>query len=306
MYYNRHIIYRLMNQLLAKFIALALLCISHTLISQSENIMYVYPDHQVGAEYDKIRESILIELRNCLEGWTKEISATTYKRTPVSYRTNLFRNPNIDYILFLKNLPKINTLDDEILLSFEFSIVDDNFEVKEIDWHNSTYVLKLDDNKEPINEELIVEDVCNEVAFYLKTDDPNQRKFRPRIKIDEFERPSVDIEEIDSEQFRKYLKTILEDEFDENPMYTFYYSRKYDKHFPENSIYIINGEFKKYRNKDDKLVKVSITIDLKRATDVDDVIIHVENFEDDPETKDRLIEEIVETLEEKIKFYEKR
>ena len=121
--------------------------------------------------------------------------------------------------------------------------VSDTYEPDDEIWNNSEYNLELNSRQEPTNVSKLVADVCDEIDFYLNSsDNPDDRKFRPRIKISTFDVASGDIEEIDINEFGKWLNKILDDKYAIDPKYVFYYNRKYNKHYPENSVYLITGK----------------------------------------------------------------
>jgi hypothetical protein len=130
------------------------------------------------------------------------------------------------------------------------------------------------------------------------------RLFRPRVKINNFELSSTDIEDIDFNAFSKWLSQILEDKYAVNPNYVFYFSRKYDKQYPDNSVYQINGKFYKYKEADDNLVRVQLTIEFPDGYDVNPPsIINSQEFIFDEKTKEEIVKNIIAVLEEEINYY---
>jgi hypothetical protein len=272
-------------------------------LGQTTKILYITPDFQTGGMYDKIRTKVAEELRTCLqEKWLREITNTTWERSP--NKSKVLQSLRVNYVLRLGQLPVIKGTDRNVKINFQLIYVDENFKTQELIWNNSVYVLELNDSKAPTNVKDVVSDVCEEVDFFLNSsEDPDMRKFRPRIKIDGFDLSSEEIEEIDLNAFRKWLKEILEDKFAEDQSYVFYFSRKYDKQYPENSIYQITGKFNKYQTDDDNLVKVQITIELPNAFDVKPVEIHTEKFVSDAKRKNELVNNIVTVIEKNINYY---
>jgi hypothetical protein len=113
------------------------------------------------------------------------------------------------------------------------------------------------------------------------------------------------MEEINYNAFRKWLNKILEDKYSVDPNYVFYFSRKYDKQFPESSVYVISGQFYKYKEANDNLVSVQLTIEFPDAHDVDAVVIHTEEFLFDDKSKEIIVENIASVLEQEINYYGK-
>ena len=283
---------------------LFLLLITVPAWSQSAKILYVSPDYRTGAVYDKVRDDISSGLRSCLqEKWTKQIPNTTWERSPS--KNSLLKNPKVNYVLRLDQLPVIKSTDNTVEVSFNMIYVDSTLAMNNITWNNSVYILELNDRQEPANVKTVVNKVCEEIDFYINSSSkPEDRKFRPVIKIDEFLMSSGEIEEIDFNSFRKWLNKILEDKYSVNPSYVFYYSRKYDKQYPEHSLYRIDGTFYKYKEADDNLIRVQLTIQFPNASDeVDPTIIHTEDFLFDETSKEVLVKNITSTLEEKINYY---
>lgn len=272
-------------------------------LGQTTKILYITPDFQTGGSYDKIRIKVAEELRDCLqEKWLREITNTTWERSP--NKSKVLQSLRVNYVLRLGQLPVIKGSDKNIKINFQLIYVDESFKPRELTWNNSSYVLELNDSKEPTNVKDVTRDVCEEVDFFLNSsDDPDSRKFRPRIKIDGFDLSSENMEDIDLNAFRKWLKEILEDKFAEDQSYNFYFSRKYDKQYPENSIYQITGKFNKSQSNSDNLVKVQITIELPNAYDVDPVELHTEKFVSDAKRKNELVNNIVAVIEKKINYY---
>jgi hypothetical protein len=273
-------------------------------LAQIPRILYIAPDHQTGAMYDKIRSDISSELRNCLqEKWVREISNTTWERTP--NKKKLLENLKVNYVLKLDQLPVIKGTDRRIQIAYEMMYADNVYQIHDLTWNNSAYMLELNTRKEPANVKKVVSDVCDEIDFFLNSsDDPWERKFRPRIKIDGFETASGEVEDVDLNAFRRWLNKILEDKYSVEPNYVFYYSRKYDKQYPENSLYQISGTFSKYGAADDNLVKVLITVEFPEAIDdAAPTVIHSEEFSMDEKRKDELVNNVIKVLEENINYY---
>jgi len=271
--------------------------------SQTVKVLYVSPDSQTGPEYDKIRSDISNGIRDCLqEKWIREIKNTTWERSP--NKKKLLESYRVNYVLKLDDLPIIKGSDKQIQIAFELMPIDKAYQVHDVRWNNSTYMLVLNDRKEATNVNKVVNDVCDEIDFYLNSsDDLTKRKFRPRIKINGFEL-AANIEDVNENAFRKWLNTILEDKYAVEPNYVFYYSRKYDKQYPENSSYQISGVFSKYGDADDKLVRVLLTIDFPEETgDTPLTVIHSEEFSFDDQRKKELVKNIITVLEEEIHYY---
>ena len=271
--------------------------------SQTVKILYVSPDSQTGPEYDKIRSDISNGIRDCLqEKWIREIKNTTWERSP--NKKKLLESYRVNYVLKLDDLPIIKGSDKQIQIAFELMPIDKAYQVHDVRWNNSSYMLVLNDRKEATNVNKVVNDVCDEIDFYLNSsDDLTKRKFRPRIKINGFE-AAANIEDVNENAFRKWLNTILEDKYAVEPNYVFYFSRKYDKQYPENSSYQISGVFSKYGDADDKLVRVLITIDFPEETgDTPLTVIHSEEFSFDDQRKKELVKNIITVLEEEIHYY---
>jgi hypothetical protein len=275
-------------------------------LPQSAKILYISPDYRTGPVYDKLRSDISAGLRTCLqEKWVREISNTTWERS--SAKSSLLNNLRVDYVLKLDQLDVIKPTDKQVQVSFELIYVDDTYTPASLTWNNSVYVIELNDRQEPANLKKVVNDVCEEIDFYLiSSDNPLARKFRPRVKIGEFELSSEDIEDIDFNEFRKWLSKILEDKYsvEPNPNYVFYFSRKYDKQYPDNSIYQISGKFYKYKEADDNLVRVQLTIEFPDAHDVNPLsVINSEEFKFDEKIKEELVSNIISVLEKEINYY---
>ncbi len=270
---------------------------------QTIKILYITPDYQTGEKYDKIRTGISDGIRDCLqEKWLREITNTSWERA--TDKTRVLQSLRANYVIKLGQLPVIKETDKNVKINFQLIYVDESFKPEELIWNNGVYVLELNDTKAPTNIKDVVSDVCEEIEFYLRSsEEPTSRKFRPRIKIDAFDLSPGEIEEIDLNAFRKWLKDILEDKFADNQTYVFYYSRKYDKQYPENSIYQITGKFNKYQSDDDNLVKVQLTIELPNAHDVNPVEIHTEKFVSDTKRKNELVNNIVTVIEKNINYY---
>lgn len=280
-----------------------LLFSSMAMQAQSSKILYISPDYQTGEMYDKIRSDIITELGTCLqEKWIRSIPNTMWERSP--NKKKLLENFRANYVLRLDQLPVIKGTDKKIQIAFELIYADQAYQIHDLTWNNSVYVLELNTRKEPTNMKKVVSNVCDEIDFYINSsEDPWARKFRPRIKINDFEMASDDVENVDSNAFRKWLNKILEDKYSVDPNYVFYYSRKYDKQFPENSVYIISGKFYKYKETNDNLVRVQLTIEFPDAYDVEPAIIHSEDFIFDEKRKEELVKNIISVLEEEINYY---
>jgi hypothetical protein len=281
-----------------------LLLLSTSMKPQSAKILYISPDYRTGAVYDKIRGDISSSLRGCLqEKWVREISNTSWDRSPA--KNSLLKGLRVNYVLMLDQLPVIKSTDQQIEVSFKLIMVDSTYSPHELTWNNAVYVLELNSTQAPTNVKKVVNNVCEEIDFYLRSsDNPWKRKFRPRIKIDQFV-SSGEMEEIDYNAFRKWLNKILEDKYSVDPNYVFYFSRKYDKQFPESSVYVISGQFNKYKEANDNLVSVQLTIEFPDAHDVDAVVIHTEEFLFDDKSKEIIVENIASVLEQEINYYGK-
>ena len=269
-----------------------------TAFTQKTKIMYVEPGYQTGPEYDKIREAISNGLRDGLqEKWIRRITSTTWERFP--NKPKLLEDNKVNYVLILNKLPVIKGTDREINISFELIYVDESFNTISREWISSLYVLTLNDRKEPANVQKLVNDVCDEIDFYIKSStDPLARRFRPRYKINGFTVRTTDVEDIDLNSFGKWLNKILKDKYAVDPPYVFYYNRKYDKQYPENSMYQITGTFSKYADNDDKLVRIELILELPDdAHDVDPTVIHSEEFKYDEKRRDELVNNIISVLD---------
>ncbi len=269
-----------------------------TAFTQKTKIMYVEPGYQTGPKYDKIREAITNGLRDGLqEKWVRRITSTTWERFP--NKSKLLEDNKVNYVLKLNKLPVIKSTDREIKISFELIYVDESFNTISREWISSLYVLALNDRKEPANVQKLVNDVCDEIDFYINSSaDPLARRFRPRFKIDGFTVRTTDVEDIDLNSFGKWLNKILKDKYAVDSPYVFYYNRKYDKQYPESSMYQITGTFSKYADSDDKLVRIELILELPDdALDVDPAIIHSEEFKYDEKRRDELVNNIISVLD---------
>jgi len=276
--------------------------IVNTLFSQSR-ILYVTPDYQTGPVYDKIRTSLIKGLRDKLEKeWIREISSTTWERIP--NKKKLLEDNRVNYVLKLDKLPVIKGTDRVVNISFSFIFVDQAYQIHDVMWYNSDFTLDLNASKDPININKVVSNVYEEIDYFIhSSDDPWERKFRPRIKIDGFELSTTEITDIDFNAFRKWLNNVLRDQYAVDPKYVFYYSRKYDKQYPDNSVYQISGTFSKAADADDKLVKVQLIIEFPDAYDVKPTVISSTEFNMDDKRKDELIKSITNVLENDINYY---
>lgn len=270
---------------------------------QATKILYVTPDYQTGPVYDKIRSSLMDGLRqNLQKEWIREISSTTWERIP--NKKKLLEDNRVNYVLKLNKLPVIKGTDRTVKISFSLFFIDQAYQINDVTWYSSDFTIDLNDSKNPTNINRVVGSIYEELDYYINSStDPWSRKFRPRIKIDGFELSSENIEDIDFNAFRKWLNKVLRDKYSVNPEYVFYYSRKYDKQFPENSVYQITGTFSKYADDKDKLVKVQLTIEFPDAYDVKPAVIHSEEFSLDQKQKDALITSIINVLEDEINYY---
>ena len=144
---------------------------------------------------------------------------------------------------------------------------------------NSDFTLDLNASKDPTNINKVVTNVYEEIDYYVNSnDDAWERKFRPRVKINGFDMASSEIEDVDFNAFRKWLNKVLRDQYAVDPKYVFYYSRKYDKQYPDNSVYQITGTFSKYADDNDNLVMVQLTIEFPDAHDVAPTVIRSDEF----------------------------
>lgn len=274
-------------------------------MAQTAKILYITPDYRTGAEYDKIRAEFSAAFRSCLqEKYTREISFTTWDRSAA--KSSLLKGLRVNYVLMLDQLPVIKSTDRNIDVSFKLIYVDDTYTPREVTWNNSVYVLELNDVLGPTNTKNLVSDVCEEIDFYLQSSpDPTNRKFRPRIKINELELAGSGMEEIDINAFCKWLSKVLEDKYSVEPNYVFYYNRKYDKQYPDNSVYKISGKFSKHQGGGDNLVNVQLIIEFPDAYDVDAAVIDAEKFSSDERRKEDLVKNIIAVLEQEINYYGK-
>jgi hypothetical protein len=171
-------------------------------------------------------------------------------------------------------------------------------------WNSSDFTIDLNGSKDPTNIDKVVGSVYDEIDYFVNSStDPWERKFRPRIKINGFELSSEEVNDIDFNEFSKWLNKVLRDKYAVNPEYVFYYSRKYDKQFPENSVYKITGTFSKYSDSDDNLVKVQLTIEFPDAYDVEPTVISKQEYTLDEKQKNALVNSIMKVLEDEINYY---
>lgn len=283
-------------------VSLTMFLFSASLHSQTR-ILYVNSDYQTGPVYDKIRTSLQNGLREKLaKEWIREIHNTTWERIP--NKKKLLEDNRVNYVLKLNKLPVIKSTDKTVQISFSFIFVDQAYQIHDIMWYNSDFTLDLNASKDPTNIDKVVSNVYEELDYFVNSnEDPWERKFRPRIKIDGFESASSEIEDIDFNAFRKWLNNVLRDQYAVDPKYVFYYSRKYDKQYPDNSVYLISGTFSKYADNNDKLVKVQLTIEFPDAYDVEPAIINSQEFNSDEKRKEELLKSISKVLDNEINYY---
>jgi len=274
-------------------------------LGQTAKILYISPDTQTGPKYDKIRSEIINGLRGCLqEKWSRDLSATTWERAPS--KKKLLESLRVNYALKMNPLPNIKGTEKSIELTFELIYVDNAYQPHDITWLNNLFVLDLNASQEPTNIKDVVTSVCDEIEFFINSSsDPWQRKFRPRIKIGMPELASGQIEPIDINEFARWLNKILDDQYAENPRYLFYYNRKYNKQFPESSVYMITGKITGYQKVDDHLVNVELMIEFPNAHDVKPTVIDSEKYPTDEKTKEELLANITTVLESTINYYGK-
>lgn len=266
-------------------------------------ILYVTPDYQTGPVYDKIRSSLMEGLRqNLQKEWIREISSTTWERIP--NKKKLLEDYRVNYVLKLDKLPVIKATDKTVKITFSLLYIDQAYQINDVMWNSSDFTIDLSGSKDPTNIDKVVGSVYDEFDYFVNSsDDPWARKFRPRIKINGFELSSGEVDNIDFNEFSKWLNKVLRDKYAVNPQYIFYYSRKYDKQFPENSVYKITGTFSNYSDSNDKLVKVQLTIEFPDAHDTEPTVISKQEYNMDEKQKDALINSIIKVLEEEINYY---
>lgn len=266
-------------------------------------ILYVTPDYQTGPVYDKIRSNLMEGLRqNLQKEWIREISSTTWERIP--NKKKLLEDYRVNYVLKLNKLPVIKATDKTVKISFSLFYIDQAYQINDVMWYSSDFTIELNASKDPTNIDKVVASVYDEFDYFVNSsDDPWARKFRPRIKIDGFELSSGDVNDIDFNEFSKWLNRVLTDKYAINPAYIFYYNRKYDLQFPENSVYQITGTFSKYSDSNDKLVKVQLRIEFPDAYDVEPAVINSEKYNMDEKQKEALISSIIKVLENEINYY---
>ena len=266
-------------------------------------ILYVTPDYQTGPVYDKIRSALMEGLRqNLQKEWIREISSTTWERIP--NKKKLLEDNRVNYVLKLNKLPVIKATERTVKITFNLFYIDQAYQIHDVMWNSSDFTIDLSGSKDPININKVVGSIYDEIDYFLNSnDDPWERKFRPRIKINGFELSSDYVENIDINEFSKWLNKVLRDKYAVNPEYVFYYSRKYDKQFPENSVYKITGTFSKYSDSNDNLVKVQLTIEFPDAYDAEPTVINKKDYSMNAKQKEALLNSITKVLEKEIDYY---
>ena len=272
--------------------------------AQTTKILYIEPDGQTGPKYDKIRNELVSGLRACLqEKWVKKLPSTAWERSPSKQK--LLEAMRVNYVLMLDPLPVIKGTEKNIDLTFKLIYVDNAYQPHDLIWNDALFNLGLNSSLEPIDIKGLASKVCDEIDFFINSsDDPWQRKFRPRIKIGDI-KVKDNSEDLDINAFAKWLNKILDDKYSVDPKYIFYYSRKYNKQYPEESVYKITGTVSNYQAADDHLVQVELMIEFPDAHDVEPAVIHTEQFVTSSKQKDNMVNNVITVLENKINYYEK-
>lgn len=272
--------------------------IALTIFPQSTKILFVeaYPptgNEDVGRNINK---SIKEELKKQIpEYWSEEKSYAEWRF--VQNKAAYLRDNGITYVLQIRPFNKIRSIDNKVEIGFDFYFVDSVFNLNPEIWDNSDYILKLK-NEVPRNSAMLATTVKDEIQFYLDSgSDDMERKFRPRIKINDFSIPTNGIEYIDMYDFRDWLRKKLESISAANPVCIFY-DPNTDKLYPEESEHIISGEFSQYKVNNDNLVRIAITINLPDETKRFVSEINIEkNY--NPVNNVDIVQEIVNALVEK-------
>jgi hypothetical protein len=221
---------------------LILMCFtwSHLLLAE-DNILYVKPGVKPIPEINAISTEINKKIQAKIPLIKYTLGYLDYSNEHLS-NYNTIKSLSLNYVLRLSNVVKRGSLYE---LSFSFASIDIDKQVKgkkieedPITWDNSIYITSKEANNTFSNIDEILEDIRNEIDFYLKN-----RYFRPRIYIDpKLFGPDETSSIIEFNNFCNWLEKTMQTTANEKKYnYVIYFRNK--KIYPDKASLKLYGQF---------------------------------------------------------------
>ena len=282
-------------------IVLAILCLPLVSISKT-NIYYVAGSTSKASPAQKsIIDKITSGFKTGLgEMWIDKMNYRTWNDN--DSRKSLLEEQTTNYVLLLDEWRE-NEAKGSFEIKFKLLAVKKGHFTEPVWWLNNDYRFSLYSGQ-PVNLDKFVDEVCTDIDLYLKSsDDPANRKFRPRIKIEPFETGLADV---DIGDFVKWLNEELNSKYAVGDQkYIFYYSSKKSKIYPETSIYKITGVVKNSMNNGGKLMKVEMLIEFPNVDETELEVVLSKDYKNDKQRKKVLVENFDNEFNNNIQYYER-
>jgi hypothetical protein len=223
---------------------------SHILLAEN-NILYVKPGVKPIPEINTISTEINSKIQSKIPLIKCTLGYLDYSNEHLS-NYNTITSLSLNYVLRLSNVVKRGSLYE---LSFSFASIDIAKQVKgkkieenPIKWDNSIYITSKETNNTFSNIDEILEDIRNEIDYYLKN-----QYFRPRIYIDpKLFGPNETSSIIEFNNFCNWLEKTMQNTSNENKYnYVIYYKNK--KIYPDKASVMLYGQFEPIQDDESRI-----------------------------------------------------
>ncbi len=269
--------------------------------AQTTKILYVYPEHMgVNAvKINDIRMAISRELKtNLQEKFKDECPRAMWEG--LLDKKGLLSSPRVNYVLMLNDMD-LRGNERNIKLTFEFYYVDDSYKQHKVSWPDNEFMLQLSNSQEPIGTEKVMELVCDEIDIFIASSpDPDERKFRPRIKISMPELVAESNENLQVNNFARELNQMLDSKYSVDKKYVFYFNQR---QFPKESNFAINSKI--WGNQvNDHQIKIELIINFFNDYPVDPTTVEDQKNLTDEKIVQQLANKIANVLDSQIMYYD--
>ncbi|MEJ2595786.1 MAG: hypothetical protein P8100_11835 [bacterium] len=270
-------------------------------LAQTTKILYVYPEHigVNGVKINNIRMKISQELKaNLQEKFKDECPRAMWEGLPD--KKGLLSSPRVDYVLMLNDMD-LRGNERSIKLTFEFYHIDEAYKQHKVSWPDNEFMLQLSNSQEPMGTDKVIELVCDEIDIFIASSpDPDERKFRPRIKISMPELFAETSENVQVNTFARELNQMLDSKYSVDKKYVFYFNQR---QFPKESNFEINSKI--WGNQvSDHQIRIELVVNFYNDYPLEPPTIMDQKNLTDEKTVQQLANKIANVLDSQIMYYD--